>query len=366
MKRMRNLLAVLFAMLLALVGCTSKTTEPASTEAAKQDGPITITDMNGRTVELPKPAEKAFGAGPPATVMLYTFDDTKLGAWNNPVSEEQSPWLTENSRGLPAYGRASTKGGNFNPEVLLQNDIDVIIDAGDMGDQYRAMADDLQQQTGIPVIQLSTDLDKLGEAYQILGQVFGNQERANELTSYVIRVNEDIARGSATIPASEQVSVYYATGDNGLSTAGSGSIHSRIIELVGATNIAGQAEKASGRVEVNAEQIIAWNPDWVIASVFKADSTLATNPKADPTFGQLTAVQEGRILISVTQPYGWMDGPPSVNQVLGVMLVAEELYPDYYDFDLDKEVKDFYKTFYHYDLSDDQVKEIRDSIRPVK
>lgn len=42
------------------------------------------------------------------------------------------------------------------------------------------------------------------------------------------------------------------------------------------------------------------------------------------------------------RPRAWKDGPPSVSQVIGAAWAAETIYPDVYNFDLQKEVKEFY------------------------
>ncbi|GAA1162515.1 hypothetical protein [Ornithinicoccus hortensis] len=79
-------------------------------------------------------------------------------------------------------------------------------------------------------------------------------------------------------------------------------------------------------------------------------SPLATDPVSSPTIGTLSAQQEGRYLIAPQAPYTWVDQPPSVNQLLGALWVAESLYPDAYDIDLPAEVVSFYQTFYGVDL----------------
>lgn len=76
---------------------------------------------------------------------------------------------------------------------------------------------------------------------------------------------------------------------------------------------------------------------------------------ANPTFSPLRAVADGNVLLSPMFPYGWFDGPPAVNQVLGTVWAAEAIYPDRYDFDVAAEVEDFYALFYHHELTDDEV-----------
>lgn len=360
------------ALAFALVGCsnsaepvpdpvgddsdTADVDTPDQELAAEAGGEITVTDMVGREVTLPEPARNPFGAGPPATALLYTFDAETLAGWNSPVSEAQAHFLDGAAQELPVLGRAFGKGGDFNPETLLSADVDLIVDAGDLNPSYIESANDLEELTGIPVLQLSTNPDDLAEAYDILGAVLGDPERGEELGEKTDRIVADVAAGADAIDA--PLSVFYAQGASGLNTAPSGSIHSRVIELIGATNAAEGVESPSGRVEVDFEQVLLWEPDVVILGPDSPEDDLAKDPAADESFGALSAVQEGRVYVAPAQPFGWFDRPPSVNQLIGMMWAAQAVYPDAYDFDLVAETQDFYGDFYHYDLTDEKASEI--------
>lgn len=335
---------------------TSQGASPTASESesVQAQWPLTLTDMNGREVELKEAATSAFGAGPPATTMIYTFGAGKLAGWNGKIGSDLARYLSDDAKAKPELGRASGKDGTFNPETLLESGVNVIFDAGDLGDRYRQMADDLQQQSGIPTMQFSTDLDKLPEAYRLMGQVFDDPERAEELATYVERIWEEVNAKAATIDEADRVSVYYGQGDAGLATAGSGNIHARVIDIIGAKNAMGEAEKTSGRMDVDAEALLQADPDWVIVLAPKDGSDVTTTP----AFSELRAVKEGKVLHSPMGPWPWMDGPPSVNQVLGVVWAAEAIYPDVYDFDVAQEVKTFYQLFYQVELSDDEVTEM--------
>lgn len=312
--------------------------------------------MVGRVVTLPEPAKKAFGAGPPATALLYTFGPSVMAGWNSPVSDEQAHFITPEARELPVLGRAFSKGGDFNPEVLLAEGVDLIIDAGDLNPSYIDSANELQELTGIPVIQLSTNPAELGEVYKILGKVLGSENRGAELAGEAARIYGAVSDGAKEI--SDPARVQYAQGIDGLNTALSGSLHSRIIELVGAQNAADGVESPSGRVEIDFEQIINWDPDVIILGPDSPNDEVAKDPEGHEDFGTLRAVREGRVYIAPAQPFGWFDRPPSVNQLLGMMWAAEAIYPEAYDFDLNQEVRDFYANFYHYAMSEVEAKQI--------
>ena len=44
--------------------------------------------------------------------------------------------------------------------------------------------------------------------------------------------------------------------------------------------------------------------------------------------------------------------------MIGAVWAAETIYPDTYNFDLPKEVEEFYSLFYHYELTDSELNEI--------
>ena len=54
-------------------------------------------------------------------------------------------------------------------------------------------------------------------------------------------------------------------------------------------------------------------------------------------------------------PFSWIDRPPGPNRILGMRWLAAELYPDYFDYQLEEDVRSFYKLFYHTDLTDEQL-----------
>ena len=50
-------------------------------------------------------------------------------------------------------------------------------------------------------------------------------------------------------------------------------------------------------------------------------------------------------------PYDWMSSPPSVNRVLGIWWLGNLLYPQLYDYDMTAVAQEYYRLFWHYDLS---------------
>lgn len=89
--------------------------------------------------------------------------------------------------------------------------------------------------------------------------------------------------------------------------------------------------------------------------LFGADA-FAAGVADDPAWQTLTAIQEGSYHKVPNAPYVWLNNPPTVNQVLGMQWLARVLYPAQFQgkgsaYDV---AKSYYKTFYGYDLSQDE------------
>ena len=64
------------------------------------------------------------------------------------------------------------------------------------------------------------------------------------------------------------------------------------------------------------------------------------------------AVASGRVYLSPTAPFGWIDRPPSLNRMIGLEWLAGLFYPDQANQDLREVTRSFYDLFYHVDLTD--------------
>ena len=100
--------------------------------------------------------------------------------------------------------------------------------------------------------------------------------------------------------------------------------------------------------EVDAEQLILWNPDVIIFAPDSVYDAVGT----DPVWQQLDAVKSGQFYKTPVGPYGWLASPPSVQRYLGMLWLGALLYPDYAEYDLQEKVTEYYGLFYGYELTD--------------
>lgn len=338
-------------------GATAETTDVTETTGA-----FTVTDMGGREVTFDKPVEKAYASNLIGILFIETLDISKLGGYTNELSDDEKEYIPEEYWDLPYLGGWSSANPTANIEELVNADIDVIFVTAIVSDKVIEMADTIQSQTGIPTVIVSSDLNELADAYTLMGQVMGTEDRAAELGEYCTNELAEVKAMTDSIPDEQRVSVYYAEGDQGLETDPSGSMHTQVFDFIGATNIADVSENTTnglvGQSVVSLEQIIQWNPQYIIrnSTYTAADPDGAvTEILENSDWAGIDAVKNGNVYLTPSLPNNWIDRAPSVNRVLGVKWLANLLYPDYVDYDIRTEAKEFFDLFYQIELTDDQL-----------
>jgi iron complex transport system substrate-binding protein len=301
-----------------------------------------VADSAGRRAELPARVERVYAAGGPANVFLYTLAPEKMLGWNRPVSPEERAFIPARFADLPTLGRLTGRGNTANVEVVLAARPDLIFDYGSLTATYRSLADRMQRQAGVPYLLFDGSLSAIPGVYALVGDVLGAGDRGRELGRYAERVLAETDRRVARVPAAQRPRVYYARGPKGLETAARGAINVESLERLGARNVAEQLGSA-GVTAVSPEQVLAWDPEIIIA----IDPAFAASVRTDPVWKSVRAVREGRVFLVPQAPFPWVDFPPSVNRLIGLKWLGRILYPDQFPEDLRQETRAFYTLFYH-------------------
>ena len=307
-----------------------------------------FTDSVGRTVIVPENVEKVAVSGPLAQIVIFALCPDKMvgvaSAWDKAAEEYLDMVYLE----LPELGQLYGGKGELNLETLLASGAEVVIDVGEPKGSVKEDLDALQEQTGIPFVHITATTDSMGEAYRQLGELVGMTDAAEEIAAYC---DETYANMKALSEKVEKKNLLYVVGENGLNVIAQGSYHAEIIDMM-ANNLAVVEEPSSKGTgnEVDMEQILNWNPDVVI---FGPDSIYATAPQ-DTTWQQVKAIQNGKYYEVPFGPYNWMGFPPSVQRYLGMMWMAQVLYPEDAGLDLYAETAKYFEMFYHCELTQEQ------------
>lgn len=345
------------SLILGAAGCGSQTAVTSSTdkEAPKTH---TLVDCADRSVELPVKVDRVFCTTPVATTNVYMLAPEKLVGWNYdlwPATKEFIPAPYSELPNLGGYYMTNT----VNIEELLKLDPDVIIVSSPT---EPSMADEIEAKTGKPAFYIKYPVWESGKYFTMLGEVMGVQDRAKELAAYCDKTVQETGEIAKNIPDDKKVRVYYAEGTDGLMSDPKGSIVSEVLDYVGGVNVADVPLKAGGGlVPVTLEQVLAWDPDVIITWSATGQKTgfLVRQIMENPDWQTLQALKEKRIYEAPSdKPFSFFGRLPAANQIVGLKWAGVLLYPDYYKFDVRKEIKEFYSLFYHIDLTEEQLDKI--------
>ncbi len=313
----------------------------------------TIVDQLGRTVEIPTTINKVLCTGAAESMLVYMLAPDKLGGWNSLPSGN---YYDQSYADLPVVGRWDGGGVTANYETFIAMEPDIIIC------NNSSTIDEMQTNFGsIPLVYTSTyDFDTTVEAIQFMGNILGAEGQAQKLIDYfngALNYVESVVSG---IPEENRVTVYYAEGKDGLSTDPAESWHTQPISFCGGLNVADVQNlvASGGMTAVTIEQLLEWNPDVIIIGRGSTE-TIYNTITSDANWATIQAVKDGKVYVRPSDPFSWLDGPPGVNEIVGIYWLVQTLYPTYTtDLDLKAKVLEFYSDFYHYNLTDAEYDEL--------
>jgi iron complex transport system substrate-binding protein len=219
----------------------------------------------------------------------------------------------------------------------------------------------LQKKTQIPVVVINSDIFEYKEALRFLGDILNKEEKAKELIGFIeTYIDPALAKGK-TISGKKKKRIYYAEGLQGLKTDPSGSVHSLLIDLVGGINVAEvDILPGKGMTNVSLEQIYVWNPDLILVWSGNFDEMDSYKYiKTDLSWKKLKAVRNNYVYQVPWRPFGWIDRPPGINRLIGIIWLSNLLYPDIYNYgSLTGITKEFFSKFHHYNMTDEEALEI--------
>ena len=368
-KKHRHLLALLlcFVMTVSLFAgysetkATSEETTQSEEQTETQETGETreITDMAGRKVTVPaaEDIESVFSTGPVAAIFMYMVVPDKLLGWNYELNDVEKSIILEKYHDLPNFGM----GDAINYEAVIAANPTIALNCGKINDAMVSDCDTLSKSLGIPVIAVDNELNNSAEAFRFMGELLGVEDHAEELAEYSEKIFTDIA-SLADIPEDEKVSVYFGNGEDSLETAPRGSQHAQILDAVNVTNVADLELGDGSRVQISAEQLLAWNPDVIVVNgepkADKSGNSAAEDILSNPDYASLKAVQDNKVYGTPNAPFSWVDRPAGPNRLIGMRWLSAVVYPEYIKCDVNEEIREFFNLFYHVDLSDEQLENV--------
>ena len=218
---------------------------------------------------------------------------------------------------------------------------------------------------GVPVVEVSfTDFDSMKKCFSDTANALGDEEaleRSQKYNAYLDSKLELVRNISSRIPYDERPKVLHLVSLSPLCVDGGGNIISDWIEAAGGVNA---AEEVKGGImqEVSMEQILKWNPDVIILSV-NAKSEEKEKIMNSESWKKVKAVQNNKVFVNPEGAFIWSRA--GAEQALQIQWAAKTINPDMFQsIDMNNETKWFYKTFFDYELTDEDVQKILNAQAP--
>lgn len=285
-------IALIFAAAM-LTGCSSNESSSNSNAEAQ-----TITDMRGRSVEIPADLERIVAVGCALRPVCYLqAEDMVVGVEASEQEDNVSCAYRHVNHdlfaSLPVIGDGGSSGVTINEEALMEAAPQLVICDSLSADE----ADNLQQKTGIPFVCLDQPETVFDDKYynnlELLGKVLGKEERATEVVNYIKEVDNDLEQRSAASENADN-NTAYAAGISFRGGHGFDGTEANFQPFV-ACNIDNIADGhgSDGPFTIDLETVSTAQPDYIFMECSNLP-LIKENYNTNPAYYQaLKAVQDG-------------------------------------------------------------------------
>ena len=307
-----------------------------------------ITDQAGRRVTVPDTIRRIYAAQPYTYVLTTLLAPDLLVGHLSIIGERDRRFLRPEVLDLPVLGGAPGSGPAVNMETVLAAKPDIVLMKGNAQSDVSRAAEKFTQ-VGLPVVFVDLEaIDDYPAGIEFFGALIGRSDKAKQLADHGRRRLAEVDRVVAAIPEAKRVRVYYAESADGLATECDQSFHADAIKRAGGVIVHHCLLKTHmGMEKVSLEQIIAYNPEVIVAN----DPQFEAMVYGDPRWAGIKAVADRKVWTVPRTPFNWIDRPPSVMRFVGIQWLAHRFYPKAYAVDMPQQLREFHRLFLGIELS---------------
>ncbi|RKJ77897.1 MULTISPECIES: ABC transporter substrate-binding protein [unclassified Pyramidobacter] len=349
-----------FASFLAAALCSAAL---AGAAAAAERETITLVDDRGVEVTFPKnPQRIVISSILPLTSVYCLYRggvQNLVGIPAAAMSAARHSYLAKVYPDILTLECDFAKGGKVNVEEVMKLHPDVVF--------YRAnevAEGDMYRKAGLPAVAFSTSKHGVDTIATFAGwierldQIFGGGGQTNGIAEYGRETLEKLRVRTASLKPEQRPRAIVFSGfrDGQLAAAGGTIFAEFYINEGGGVNV---ASALNGSKTVNLEQVYAWDPEVIFINNFcpYVPEDFYANAIKGYDWSSVSAVKNRRVYKFPLGMYRWY--PPAGDAPLSLLWAAKCLQPELFgDVDMAQAMKDYYRRFYGYDLSDGDVEYI--------
>ena len=350
---------------------TEEKKEEEKTEQGKAENKKvrTITDHTGNKVEVPEKIERIVIDQIPilSTYMAYHqgkapyivgYAGSLKQVISNTVLKDIAPELLDSQNTVQAQS-------DINIEEIMKLKPDVIFYNASNKEHYETL-----KKTGIPCVGFATvgtngpadPIDRYTQWLKLLEDVFGESGKTDDFIKAGQDIVKDVEERISKIDDSKKPTgvILWKYVEGVPMVAGKGVFGDFWLKRIGVKNL---ADETKGFAKVSIEQFYQWNPDILyldgpgLLDITTKD--VYENSVEGINFSNMKAVKDKKVYNTKLGMWNWFTPNPDGPLVLAWL--AKSTYPEEFkDYDLKAMIKDYYKTWYDYELTNEQTEDMFD------
>lgn len=359
-KRNISLILLTTIILTFIVGCKNNnnpTDQSKETSIAKEE--VTITDLAGNDVKVKSPQTldnyiiTSWKGALGASVLLGQLDKV-----SGMCSTENFPWLRH---AFPNVAKIKDFGSfdEINIEEILKADPDAVISPASS-----TKANDKLSSLNIPVLVDGIDIEDSKDVFKqtydeidLIAKLTGTEKDAEKFYKWSDETFKMVEDRVKDIKEEDRIKVLPIRNDI-LQVFGNNCIWGYVVEMAGGINLSGEITKDTGKffADVDAEQIVKWNPDMMFQINFAGKLNEETsenynNWAKDKRFKDLKSLKSKDVYLNPTGINYWCS---AIEAPLCVLWMADIMYPELFDdIDVKQYSENFYKEFLNYNMTEE-------------
>jgi iron complex transport system substrate-binding protein len=309
---------------------------------------VTVVDQAGNSIEIAQPVRRVITPYSLATYLVYGVGAADrlvaggfLGA-RTPVGAARMEAIDPRFPQLSGYVMNQRE---INVEEVANLAPDVILTSA------RSAWLDAVAELNIPVVLFQGESPELlKESMALVGQIFGPNAaaRAAAWSAYYDSIFSRVVEATADLTPEERPRVLLI-GEEPLRVISGEMYQTDIIAAAGGQSVS--ADLTGFWNDVNLEQIVLWDPDVIV--IVPYGSVTPETITGSPEWSVISAVQNGQVYKMPSWVAPW--DTPVPDSVLGIIWLAQRLFPGRVDLDCAAEAVTFYRTFYNYAIPEDEI-----------
>ncbi|MGM0601794.1 MAG: ABC transporter substrate-binding protein [Bacillota bacterium] len=309
-----------------------------------------ITDLAGRTVEIPEEVDKIAAAGPGSLriIVYLQADNLVAGVEEFEKRNQQRPYILAKNELTqlpvigPQFGGDAELIASVNPDLIIMSYIPA------------SEADKMTEKTGIPVVLIndgsagSMAENEMIAAVEFLADILDKKERAAEMKEKYLDYKSDLKRRVKLSKAEPSKKIYIGgigfKGAQGITSTETDYLPFRYLNIENAAS-----QKGGGNIMISREQLLLWDPEVIFVdqgginlvkkdlkrpeiqylSAVKNDDLFALLPYNHYTTNFATLLADAYYIGKIVYPDNFKDIEPSqkADEIYN-FFVGEEVYGD--------------------------------------